>query len=118
MILLVTGGRRRRDLMFIYKTLDRIHVNTPITCLIEGGALGADEIARRWCLARNVHNATVPALWRHHGNAAGPIRNAAMLTLKPGFVAAFPSTNSVGTRDLIAKAKKLAVPFVVYKEEE
>ena len=74
---LVTGGRDYDDRQRVNDTLDDLKVDF----LIEGGASGADALARSWAEIRGVHFATVPALWSRFGKTAGPIRNAVMVTL-------------------------------------
>lgn len=107
MKLLVCGGRDYIDQDRVYSTLDRIHVKRNIRVLIEGGAKGADAIARRWAHLRGVTCATVPAQWEAHGRKAGPIRNEAMLTLGPDGVLAFPGGS--GTENMKQLARDAGV---------
>ena len=49
-----------------------------------------------------------PADWAKHGKAAGPIRNAEMLTeFLPDYIVAFPGGK--GTADMLRKAEKARV---------
>ncbi|MHB1772290.1 MAG: SLOG family protein [Acidimicrobiales bacterium] len=74
--------------------------------VITGGARGADAQAAAWAHARGVEVVTYEADWATHGPAAGPIRNQAMLDgTKPDLVLAFPSPTSVGTYDMLRRAK-------------
>ncbi len=45
----------------------------------EGGARGADRLARVWAQLGGIEVETHPAQWERDGKAAGPIRNRAML---------------------------------------
>lgn len=45
----------------------------------QGGANGADKMARAWCNSVGVQCFTYNADWDQHGKAAGPIRNKIML---------------------------------------
>jgi hypothetical protein len=109
MRVLVTGGRDFLNQAFVWNTLtelartaaengDKIH-------LAEGGANGADTLAYQWAIEHDIHVDTYVAQWNRDGNAAGPIRNAHMLTdFKPDLVVAFPGGK--GTADMIAKARR------------
>jgi hypothetical protein len=104
-VILVTGGREFGDELRVHEAL---HAQFPIDILIEGGARGADRLARYWAIRNGVHYATVPALWDIFENAAGPMRNSAMLLLRPTKLVAFPGGR--GTADMVSKAKKAGVP--------
>ncbi len=78
--------------------------------VIEGGARGADRLCRLWCREKGIHVATVEALWDFYDNGAGPIRNSAMLQLKPDIVLAFPGGN--GTKDMVKKAKAAGLTVI------
>jgi hypothetical protein len=54
---------------------------SPIDVVIHGAAPGADTLAGSWAESRGIKVRAVPALWRLHGNSAGPIRNQSMLSL-------------------------------------
>lgn len=109
MRVLVCGGRDYSDIERVYAELDSIHQARPITCIIEGGAKGADYLACRWSAARGLsEHARFNADWTLHGKAAGPKRNQKMLDEgKPTLVVAFPGGR--GTADMISRAKKAGV---------
>lgn len=99
MKILVCGGRDYDDYEAVCRHLDQI---PDVTMVIQGGARGADALAKRWAAERNIHCAEVPAIWRPHGildRTAGPKRNRAMLTLMPDAVVAFPGGS--GTADMM-----------------
>lgn len=86
----------------------------------EGGANGADTLARNWALNQNVDHVfhvEHPADWTKDGKAAGPIRNQKMLNeAVPDFVIAFvdkPLDQSRGTADMVRRARKAGVPTYV-----
>lgn len=87
--------------------------------LIEGGAKGADTLARLTVEALGywVPVEEYPANWEKYGRAAGPIRNKQMLEEgKPDVVLAFPSKSleeSKGTRNMVEQAVKAGVPTYV-----
>lgn len=91
MRLLVCGGRNYADWVKADRVLDPYFENHKARLIIiEGGAAGADRLARQWATRRGVHTATVNALWERNGQSGGPIRNKAMLLLRPDEVLAFP----------------------------
>lgn len=112
MRVLVYGGRGYSDRDRIFLELSFIHQDTPITCIIEGGARGADYLAARWSAANDLNDhARFTADWTMHGRKAGPIRNQQMLDQgKPDLVVAFPGGS--GTADMMARARKAGVKVV------
>lgn len=104
---LVCGGRDFTDREMVFRALDELR---PLV-IIEGGARGADALARQWALDRGVKFLEFPADWQHHGKKAGPIRNAMMLEEgKPDMVIAFAGGR--GTDDMLRKARKANLPTV------
>ena len=75
MRLLVCGSRNWTRADVVYAALDALRP----AIVIEGGATGADAIARQWARDRGAYLDTYPADWNRDGKAAGPIRNARML---------------------------------------
>ena len=107
MKILVCGGRDYADYDAVCRHLDQIQ---GVTMVIQGGARGADALAKRWAAERNIHCAEVPAIWRPHGvldRTAGPKRNRAMLRLGPDAVVAFPG--GAGTADMMRAAIEACV---------
>ena len=116
MRVLVCGGRDYTDRWRVFDVLDGRHAETPISVVIEGGALGADRSAYVWGYERNIVVETYPADWVNHGRSAGPIRNALMLTEgKPDLVIAFPGGR--GTANMVSKARAAGVPVIEIKGE-
>ncbi len=115
MRVLVCGGRYYKDKVSLFEYLDEEHKRQPIDLLIEGGAGGADRLAKAWAVANEVPAWTFKANWDLYGNAAGPIRNTQMLEDgKPHKVIAFPGGS--GTMDMMKKATKAGVPVVNVRE--
>lgn len=105
----VTGGRNFTDAEFVIKTLDSISSERgPITKLFEGGAPGADQLARKWAIMMSIPVGTFFADWNSYRRAAGPIRNRRMLTEgKPDLLVAFPGGK--GTASCVAIARELGI---------
>lgn len=86
--------------------------------VISGGARGIDTIARRAAKRVGAKFTEIPADWKKHGKAAGPIRNGLMLDLEPDLVWAFPVGKSIGTRNCIKQAKERGIHVTVFNTEE
>lgn len=108
--ILVCGGRDFSDRSLVFHILDLEALEHDIHAVIQGGASGADKLAREWCYQRqSIRMWNFPADWKKHGKAAGPIRNQQMLDEgKPTKVFAFPGGR--GTADMIRRAKAAGVP--------
>lgn len=107
---LVCGGRYYADRDRLFAELDALHDQQGIKGVINGGALGADTLARAWATERCIPLVTFRANWKEHGRAAGPMRNAVMLESKPDLVIAFPGGQ--GTRNMILQARRALVPVI------
>lgn len=105
MRVLVCGGRDYRNPEAVYAVLDNL---SHVSCVIEGGALGADCFAAEWADRTGVEHLQFNADWKTHGRAAGPIRNKKMLDEgKPDLVLAFPGGK--GTKNMVDQALKVGV---------
>lgn len=115
MRVLVCGGRYYDDRDTVYRTLDAIHAKTPISCIIGGGAMGADLLGAVWSVSRHIaHFKRFDAEWALHGKKAGPIRNQKMLDEgKPDLVVAFPGGR--GTADMVRRARAAGTKIKLIK---
>lgn len=108
MKVLVCGGRNFIDGDKMFKILDAIDISIGISCIINGGANGADQLATDWARSKHKKTFICFADWRKYGKAAGPIRNSRMLKIgEPDLVLAF--SGGKGTQDMIQKAKSAGV---------
>ena len=118
MRVLVCGGRDFEDTSLLEDVLSDVywslsHEEQQSFVLIEGGARGADRLARNFLMQTlgldpDYHLATYPALWTIYGKKAGPIRNQQMLDEgKPDLVVAFPGGK--GTADMVCRARAAGV---------
>ena len=121
MKILVCGSRTFSQRTAIWNTIDKyldgIEKNECI--IIQGGAKGADLIAKEYCLDNGIKCVTVEAEWDKYGMAAGPIRNQKMLDMKPDLILAFSDKSlnkSKGTRDMVARALKENIELEVVYE--
>lgn len=112
MKVLVCGDRNWNHAGLI---LDRLGKLPAGAIILEGGANGADTLARHAAERLGFAVMEFPADWDKHGRAAGPIRNRQMLDEKPDLVIAFHSNlaASRGTADTVREAKRRGIPVEV-----
>jgi hypothetical protein len=106
---LVCGGRDYKDRDCVFRTLDILHrTGAGISCIIAGGARGADTFAEQWADERGVPKAIYHAEWVKYGRRAGHLRNQRMMDEgKPDMTLAFPG--GVGTADMVHITKKAGI---------
>lgn len=111
---IVCGGRDYADRETLFKVLDGIRPDL----VIQGAAKGADAMALEWCHSRMVECWNMPADWKKHGKAAGPIRNRRMIEEgRPDLVIAFPG--GIGTADMIRQAEEASIRVITpYEKNE
>jgi hypothetical protein len=110
---LVCGGRDFADRAYAFRTLNNLHDSYEFTTIIEGGARGADAIAREWAEGMDIPVETYPADWEAHGKQAGYLRNRKMLLDgKPDLIVAF--NGGKGTKMMVTIAKNANVPVMKY----
>lgn len=107
--ILVCGGRKFHDKMFVWDWLDMLSNANNISHVITGGASGADRLADEWAEERVIQPVVCRALWRQSGTAAGPIRNRAMASLGPDLCIAFPGGSGTKSMMAIARAANIRV---------
>lgn len=140
MRVLVCGSRTWTDWQFIWSVLDGLYAEAAVGwelvtlepfVVIEGGAAGADKIARNWVYNSPLHGPLVgssedngrcmpvkseqyPAEWSKYGKLAGQFRNRKMLNEgKPDIVTAFWDGQSRGTANMFLIASAARVPTYV-----
>jgi UDP-N-acetylmuramoylalanine-D-glutamate ligase len=101
----VTGGRQYGNAEWLGQMLDSIKIIE----LAQGGASGADALARQWAEARQIPCRQFNADWQRFKKVAGPIRNREMLTnFRPDLVIAFPGGK--GTNNCVELARRFGIP--------
>lgn len=109
----VTGGREITDLGYVWSVLDTLHNmpvklggRGPIMELGAGCARGVDTLALKWAIHNDVPWRCYVADWDRYSEAAGAMRNEAMLLdFEPVLLAVYDG--GVGTTDCARKARKL-----------
>ena len=109
-IVLVTGGRTYANAALLDSALD--HVTAMLggsIAILQGGAKGADRLAKDWAIRHGCPVLTCDAPWDYYGRGrAGPIRNGWMLEVCPvAYAVAFPG--GTGTADMVRKIQKAGV---------
>lgn len=120
MRVLVCGGRYFTDQEFLFDVLDDLHYQNRITFIIEGGAIGADALSKKWVKFWNytaeekdplICIEEYQANWDLYGLSAGLIRNKEMLVQgNPDLVVAFPGGK--GTAHMVKISQKANVPVI------
>lgn len=113
MRVIVCGGRDYDNRAAIYAALDKLLLKATaepggVLVIIQGGCpTGADLWARAFA-ATHCHLINEEADWKKHGDAAGPIRNAAMIEKHaPDGGVAFPGGR--GTADCVRQMEKAGI---------
>lgn len=110
MRVIVCGGRDYDKAEVVDDTLKQ----HKITVLIQGGANGADRLAKWYAKAHDIPMIEFPAQWKKYGNGAGHIRNSQMIIEgKPDLVIAFPGGK--GTANMVAQAKARNIKVIEIK---
>ena len=114
--ILVCGGRDYSDRDAFVAGMDlalELNVVSRPGQIIQGGARGADSLAKEWAVRQGVPCREFPADWKQYGKAAGQIRNAQMLNEgRPDLVIAFPGGR--GTANMVARARNAGVAVVEF----
>jgi hypothetical protein len=109
-VVLVCGGRDFKARRLLFKTLDLLQADKPITKLVQGFARGADRLAHRWALSRRVKSTgtryeITGSMWDTQGLQAGYLRNMKMRDNElPDIVLAFEG--GPGTQMMVDLAKE------------
>jgi hypothetical protein len=112
---LVTGSRNYSNRSVLWGVLRKVNPDF----IVEGGATGADVLAREWAISNSIQFQTHNADWKTHGRAAGAIRNQEMLDKHPDIdlVLAFPLPGSRGTWDMVNKSKRRGIEVRIVGDE-
>jgi hypothetical protein len=111
MRLLVCGGRAYADENKVFGVLDILDRRSPITSVIQGGATGAEAIARDWAASRRIKIQTYIAGKKKTGQSSWTRGNQRMLDEgKPDLVVAFPGVRR--TADMLRRAKAVGATVI------
>jgi SLOG family YspA-like protein len=116
MRVLITGSRCWSDRETMERAIWEHTQDVPAgyVLIIHGGARGADQMAHDIAHDFGFAECSVPAFWASEGRSAGPIRNQAMVDMKPDICLAFPCQQSKGTWDCMRRAEAAGIKVVNY----
>jgi len=112
MKLAVVGSRDFDYYPVLKEKLDIIHEKKIITCIVSGGASGADSLGERWAKENNIETQIFYPDWEAFGKSAGYRRNEQII-INSDAVIAFWDGESKGTKHSIDLAKKYNKPLAV-----
>jgi hypothetical protein len=114
MKLAVVGSRTFNNYDLLKCKLDVIHEKKVITCIISGGAKGADSLAEKWSKENNIETLIFKPDWDKYGKRAGFLRNEDIIKNSDAVVA-FWDGISHGTKNDIDLAKKYNKPCLIVR---
>ena len=96
MKILICGCRNYSDYAKIKNYIKEKKEQYNDLIIVQGGAKGADSLAKRACADLNIECREYKADWDKHGKSAGPKRNQQMLDEEnPDLVVAFLCTSKI-----------------------
>lgn len=104
---IVTGSRYWTDAAIVRRILSTL---PPGSTVVHGGARGLDTIADNVALGMGLSVERHTAPWSEFGKAAGTARNQWMADAGADRCYAFPLPGSVGTWDMVNRAKAAGIP--------
>jgi len=108
---LVCGGRQYDRELALSLVMDDLYLPRG-SVIIQGGARGADKLAREWAATNGCEVLTFAAEWQRYGAAAGPLRNQRMIDEgRPDYVVAFPGNR--GTDDMMRRARAAGLRVIL-----
>ena len=111
--MIVAGSRHIDDYDLVCRAIQESGFT--ISEIVEGGARGADRLARRFAQEHGIECDTFEADWNRYGKKAGPLRNSEMAEYGDGCVAV-PAPSSRGTWDMVKKARANYLTTYVHRE--
>jgi YspA, cpYpsA-related SLOG family len=123
MRILVTGSREYRgnEVLRELSLLAMEHGPENLTVVHGACRSGADALARLAARALGIREEPHPADWKQHNRAAGPVRNAQMVSLGAGLCLAFyqPGAGNRGTEGCARLAEDAGIPVrPIFSEAE
>ena len=116
--LLIAGSRNFEDWkIFEMVTREIIDGDERFTVIVEGGASGADSMARRYAEENGMKAEEFRADWKQYGRAAGPKRNDEMVKYvaeRNGTALYFWDGESKGTKQCIDSARRKGIDVTIW----
>lgn len=115
MRVLICGGRDFDNMNAVSRAMRTVQERYGVTCVIQGGARGADYLGKLWAEREGIPVFECRANWNRYGKRAGPVRNGWMIEHgKPDLVVAFPG--GAGTDNMLAQAA--AAELIIFTPEK
>ena len=105
----VVGSRTFRNYPLLKRELDKLRKTLKVSCIVSGGAQGADKMAERYARENTLELVVLKPEWRVNGvydPKAGLNRNTQIIE-RADFVVAFWDGKSTGTADSMRKTRRL-----------
>lgn len=120
MRILITGSRDHHDYNLVSQAIHNVveNSNSDEIIIVEGGARGADRLARNYGEKMGYTIETHNADWKQYGKRAGFLRNQKMVNLGADICLAFPLENSRGTHDCVKRARQFGIPVEIHKSNK
>jgi hypothetical protein len=119
--LLIAGSRNYRDWETFERVTREIIGEEKEIVIVEGGASGADSMAKRFALENGLEVQEFKPDWKRYGRAAGLKRNDAMTAFikeKNGRALYFWDEESKGTKQCIQSARKNDIGLLVWSTKQ
>ncbi len=108
MKVIIAGTRSINDYKLVVTAIKRS--GFVISEVVSGCAIGVDRLGEQWALANNIPVTEIPANWKLHHNAAGPIRNKEMAEYADAAIIIWDG-QSRGTRNMIENMVRRDKPY-------
>lgn len=116
MMRIIIAGSRNIERPDVLAALEHCSWSGFATCVVCGGARGADQYGAEWGTRRGLGIQHYPADWEAHGKRAGPLRNRKMAENAEGLVAVWDGA-SRGTSNMIETAQKLGLRIYILRTD-
>lgn len=118
MKVIIAGSRSITDPFFVAEGMRAWKKRMPApTLIVSGTAGGVDLLGEQWAAAHELPVHAMPADWKRHGKAAGPIRNEQMAHYAEGLVCIWDGI-SRGSQSMIRFMRDLRKPTLVIRLRE
>jgi hypothetical protein len=103
--LAIVGSRGFTNYKLLCRTVNEIRMKLNITCIVSGGAKGADKLGEKYAKEHGIKMVTMSPDWKLHKKKAGIIRNQDIVNAAD-YVLCFWDSQSPGTRNTIERTRK------------
>ncbi len=112
---IIAGSRRITDPAIVGKAVEASGFD--VSVVVSGCAPGVDSLGEAWAKENGIPIDPHPAEWSKYGRRAGPIRNQRMIDYgKAEALVAIPDDKSIGTLDMIQRAKRHGLHVYIHEQ--